>query len=53
VLAPIYLMLAGWAGGKPRDAKTAMLGVVYLVGLTTTLWGGLFVATMVIDVLFF
>lgn len=53
VLLPVYLMLAAWVLGRPTDAKRVALGVGYLVGLTTTLWGSLFVATMVIDVVFF
>ncbi len=53
VLAPIYVMLAAWFLGEPRNARKAMLGVVYLAGLTTALWGGLFVATMVIKAMFF
>ena len=53
VLLPIYIMLAAWFFGKPRDLKTGLLGVVYLAGLTTSIWGGLFVVTMVIKFLFF
>ncbi|MGB9964566.1 hypothetical protein [Halobacterium sp. CBA1126] len=53
VLAPVYVMLAAWFLGEPSDRKTAGLGVAYLAGLTTALWGGLFVATMVIEVAFF
>jgi len=53
VLLPVYLMLAGWRLGSPRERTTEWLGVGYLVGITTALWGGLFVATMVIDLLFF
>jgi hypothetical protein len=53
VLVPIYLMLSAWYLGDPSDGRTAALGVAYLAGLTTALWGGLFVVTMVIDVLFF
>lgn len=53
VLLPIYIMLAAWFLGKPRDAKKGLLGVVYLAGLTTSIWGGLFVVTMVIKFLFF
>ncbi|MFW6448445.1 MAG: hypothetical protein ACOC0X_02765 [Halobacteriota archaeon] len=52
VLLPIYIMLVAWFAGKPRDRKTALLGVGYLAGITVALWGGLFVATMVIEFLF-
>lgn len=53
VLLPIYLMLAGWFLGKRRDFSKGLLGVAYLASLTVALWGGLYVATVVIDVLFF
>ncbi|MFP4590157.1 MAG: hypothetical protein ACLFMX_08305 [Halobacteriales archaeon] len=52
VLAPIYIMLAAWFVGSPRDLRTALLGVGYLAGITVALWGGLFVATMVLKFLF-
>lgn len=53
VLLPIYIMLAAWYVGDPSDRTAGLLGVGYLAGLTTALWGGLFVVTMIIDVLFF
>ncbi len=53
VLAPVYLMLIAWFVGDPSDRSTGLLGVGYVVGLTTALWGGLFVATMVIKAAFF
>jgi hypothetical protein len=53
VLLPVYLMLAAWFVGDPRKLDSGLLGVTYLVGLTTALWTSLFVATVVIDVLFF
>ncbi|WP_335998634.1 hypothetical protein [Halorientalis halophila] len=53
VLMPVYLMIAAWFLGEPSDVRKALLGVVYVAGLTTSLWGGLFVATMVIKLLFF
>jgi hypothetical protein len=53
VLLPIYIMVAAWFLGEPRDGKKALLGVGYLAGLTTVLWGSLFVATMVIKFVFF
>ncbi|MFC4405961.1 hypothetical protein [Haloarchaeobius iranensis] len=53
VLAPVYLMVVAWYVGEPSDRSKAWLGVGYLVGLTTVLWGSLFVATMAIDVLYF
>ena len=53
VLVPVYLMVVAWFFGHPRDWPKALLGVGYLAGLTTALWGGLFVVTMVIDFVFF
>lgn len=53
VLLPIYLMVAAWFLGEPRDRTKGLLGVAYLAGLTTVLWGGLFVVTMVIEFVFF
>ncbi|MFA9518597.1 hypothetical protein ACERIT_15515 [Halopenitus sp. H-Gu1] len=53
VLLPIYLMIAAWFLGEPRDYKKGLLGVVYLAGLTTVLWGGLYVATVVIELVYF
>jgi hypothetical protein len=53
VLLPVYIMVLSWFVGKPRDVKKALLGLSYLVVITVALWGGLFVATMGIKVVFF
>jgi len=53
ILVPIYLMIIAWFVGEPRDTKKALLGVSYVAGLTTSLWGSLFVVTMILDFLFF
>ncbi|MCU4799264.1 hypothetical protein OB920_02620 [Halobacteria archaeon HArc-gm2] len=53
VLAPVYLMLVAWFLGEPSDRQSALLGVGYVAGLTTAIWGGLFVVTMVIKFAFF
>lgn len=53
VLVPVYAMIAGWFGGKPRDASVALLGVGYIATFVASLWGGLFVLSMLIYVLFF
>ena len=53
VLLPVYVMVAAWFLGDPSDRRTAGLGLAYLAGLTTALWGGLFVVTMLIKVAFF
>ena len=53
VLAPVYGLLLGWFLGEPRDSQTSTLGVVYLVGFTVALWGGLGVLTILLGVIFF
>lgn len=53
VLLPVYLMLAAWFLGEPRDTRTGLLGVGYLVGLTVAMWAGFGVLTVGIGVVFF
>ncbi|WP_434522540.1 hypothetical protein [Halorubrum sp. AS12] len=53
VLAPVYAMVAAWFIGDPSDRFAGLLGVGYLAGLTTVLWGSLFVATLIIGAVFF
>ena len=53
ILLPIYLMVIAWFVGEPSDRAAGLLGVGYLAALTTALWGGLFVLTMVIKFAFF
>lgn len=53
ILVPVYIMLAAWFLGEPRDTKTGLIGVSYLVGLTTTMWVGMFVLTVLIGVVFY
>ncbi|ELZ00955.1 hypothetical protein [Natrialba asiatica] len=53
ILVPVYIMLIAWFVGKPRDTKTGLLGVTYLVGLTTSMWVGMFFVTMLIGILFY
>jgi hypothetical protein len=52
VLLPIYIMVVAWFLGDPRDLVKGLHGVGYLAGLTVALWGGLYVATMVIKYVF-
>lgn len=33
VLLPLYLVLAGWFLGEPRDTKHAAVGVFFLAGI--------------------
>ncbi len=53
ILVPVYVVLAAWFAGDPRDTKTALMGVGYLAGLTVALWMGMFVKTMLISLVFF
>ncbi|MGQ3414045.1 hypothetical protein ACT4ML_17595 [Natrinema sp. LN54] len=53
ILVPVYIMLAAWFLGEPRDTKTGLTGVSYLVGLTTSMWVGMFVLTVLIGVVFY
>ncbi|WP_117364248.1 hypothetical protein [Natrarchaeobaculum sulfurireducens] len=53
VLVPIYAMVVAWFTGTPRDTKTGLLGVSYLVGLVTSMWVGMFVLTVLIGIVFF
>ena len=53
ILVPIYVMLIAWFTGTPRNTKTGLLGVTYLVGIATSMWVGMFVLTMLIAVVFY
>ncbi|RQG96833.1 hypothetical protein [Natrarchaeobius oligotrophus] len=53
VLVPIYAMVVAWFVGVPRDTKTGLLGVTYLVGLTTTMWVSMLVLTVMLGIVFF
>lgn len=53
ILLPVYGMLAAWFLGEPRDRKTGLMGVGYLIVLTVGLWGAFTIATLLLGVLFF
>lgn len=53
ILAPVYTMLFGWFLGRPRNLRKTLLGLSYLLGLTTLLWGGLFALSMLFKFVFF
>lgn len=53
ILVPVYIMLAAWFLGEPRDTKTGLLGVSYLVGLTTTMWVSMLILTVLIGLVFY
>ena len=41
VLAPVYLMLAGWFLGRPREARLPLIGVGFLAAFTALAWGSM------------
>ncbi|APX95968.1 hypothetical protein [Natronorubrum daqingense] len=53
VLVPIYVMVISWFVSEPRDTKTGLLGVSYLIGIAAQMWIGMFILTVIIGVLFF
>ncbi|WP_049923310.1 hypothetical protein [Halopiger djelfimassiliensis] len=53
ILVPVYIMLIAWFTGEPRDTKSGLLGVSYLVGLTTSMWVGMFFLTLLIGIVFY
>ncbi|NKE37200.1 hypothetical protein GWG54_15490 [Natronococcus sp. JC468] len=53
ILVPVYVMVAAWFLGAPRDTSTGLLGVSYLVGITAQMWIGMFIITMIIGILFY
>lgn len=53
VLLPIYVMVIAWFTGTPRDTKTGLLGVTYLVGIAVGMWVGMLVMTVLIGIVFY
>lgn len=53
VLSPIYLMLAGWFFGRPRDLRMALLGFGYFIGFIVAAWAGAAAFAFLIKVAFF
>ncbi|ARS88366.1 hypothetical protein [Natrarchaeobaculum aegyptiacum] len=53
ILVPVYTMIVAWFVGEPRDTKTAVMGVVYLVGITLGMWVPMFFLTVIIGIVFF
>ncbi len=53
ILVPVYSLIAGWFAGEPRDTSVALLGIGYIATFIASLWGGLFVLSMIIWLLFF
>ncbi|SFB98728.1 hypothetical protein SAMN05444422_103369 [Halobiforma haloterrestris] len=53
ILVPIYVMVIAWFVGTPRNTKTGLLGVTYLVGLTSGMWISMFFLTVIIGIVFY
>lgn len=53
VMVPVYGMLLGWFFGDPIDRTRWWLGLSYVVGITVALWGGLYLFTVLLGVVFF
>ncbi|MXV64320.1 hypothetical protein GS429_20065 [Natronorubrum sp. JWXQ-INN-674] len=53
ILFPIYTMIIAWFTGTPRDTKTGLLGVSYLVGIATTMWVSMLIMTLLIGAIFY
>ncbi|WP_126664718.1 hypothetical protein [Haloterrigena salifodinae] len=53
ILVPVYVMLVAWFVGTPRDTRTGLLGVSYLVGITTSMWVSMLVLTVILGLVFF
>jgi hypothetical protein len=47
VLLPLYMVLLGWFTGKPRDLKTAGIGVGYMVAIAVAILVGLWILGLI------
>ncbi len=52
VLSPVYLMLAGWVFGRPRELRLPLIGIGLLAAFTALAWGGMALLGLIIDVVF-
>jgi hypothetical protein len=50
---PVYTLLLGWFLGKPKDKTATLLGLGYLIGVTSFLWINLLVISLLIGVVFY
>lgn len=53
VFAPLYLMLAAWFVGGPRQLRPVVVGVGFLVGFTVLAWVGMAVFALLLELVFF
>jgi len=52
VFAPLYSIIIGWFAGEPSDSEVSFLGLGILASFIMSLWGGLFVLTILLGFLF-
>jgi hypothetical protein len=52
VLAPVYLMLAGWLLGRPRELRLPLIGLGFLAGFTLLAWGAMALFALFLDLVF-
>lgn len=52
VFAPVYLMLAGWVFGRPRELRLPLIGIGFLAGFTMLAWGGMALFGLLVDLVF-
>jgi hypothetical protein len=53
ILSPVYLMLAGWLFGRPRELRLPMIGLGFIAGFTALAWGGMAVFAKAVELLYF
>lgn len=53
ILAPVYLMLAGWLFGRPRELRLPLIGIGFLAGFTVLAWGGMALFALLLELAFF
>lgn len=53
VFAPLYLMLAGWFLGRPRELRLPLIGIGMLIGLTAIAWGAMAAFAVLLSAVFF
>ncbi len=53
VLSPVYLMVAGWLFGRPRELRLPMIGLGFIAGFTVLAWGGMAGFALAVDLLYF
>lgn len=53
VLSPVYLMLAGWLFGRPRELRLPLIGLGFIAGFAALAWGGMAAFAFAVELLYF